>query len=63
MRTASDRGVVAILDTRLFTKGYGRQFLKSLPPSPVTRELDAVATFFEHRQTPEDVQAERPESI
>jgi len=62
MRTASDRGVVAILDTRLFTKGYGRQFLKSLPPSPVTRELETVAAFFEHHQTPEDVRAERPES-
>ncbi len=48
MRTARDRGVIAILDTRLFTKGYGRQFLKSLPPSPVTRELDEVAAFFQH---------------
>lgn len=46
MRSADDRGVIAILDTRLFTKGYGRQFLKSLPPSPLTREMDAVADFF-----------------
>lgn len=46
MRTADDRGVIAILDTRLFTKGYGRQFLKSLPPSPLTRNLDEVAAFF-----------------
>lgn len=48
MRTAEDRGVIAILDTRLFTKGYGRQFLKSLPPSPQTRDMDAVAAFFKH---------------
>jgi len=41
-----DPGIIAILDTRLFTKGYGRQFLKSLPPSPLTREMDAVADFF-----------------
>ncbi len=47
MRTADDRGVIAILDTRLFTKGYGRQFLKSLPPSPLTRDLDEVAAFFQ----------------
>jgi len=46
MRTASDCGVIAILDTRLFTKGYGRQFLKSLPPSPVTRDMEEVAAFF-----------------
>jgi ATP-dependent DNA helicase DinG len=46
MRTAEDRGVIALLDIRLMTKGYGRQFLKSLPPSPVTRDMDAVAAFF-----------------
>ena len=48
MRTAQDRGVIAILDTRLFTKGYGRQFRNSLPPSPLTRDMDAVAAFFSH---------------
>ncbi len=48
MRTAEDRGVIAILDTRLFTKGYGRQFRQSLPPSPLTRDLDEVAAFFMH---------------
>lgn len=46
MRTAADRGVIAILDTRLFTRGYGRQFLRSLPPSPITREQTDVAAFF-----------------
>lgn len=32
IRTATDRGVVAILDPRLRTKGYGRTLLGSLPP-------------------------------
>jgi DNA polymerase-3 subunit epsilon/ATP-dependent DNA helicase DinG len=31
IRTASDRGVVAILDRRVLTKQYGRLFLDSLP--------------------------------
>ena len=31
IRTASDRGVVAILDRRVLTKQYGRLFLSSLP--------------------------------
>ena len=31
IRTASDRGVVAILDRRVLTKQYGRLFLESLP--------------------------------
>ena len=32
IRTASDRGVVGILDKRVLTKQYGRLFLESLPP-------------------------------
>ncbi len=31
IRTASDRGVVLVLDGRLLSKGYGRAFLSSLP--------------------------------
>jgi ATP-dependent DNA helicase DinG len=46
MRSASDRGVLAILDTRLFSKSYGRTFLNSLPPSPVTRDLRDVEKFW-----------------
>ncbi|MEW6427732.1 MAG: ATP-dependent DNA helicase [Thermodesulfobacteriota bacterium] len=46
LRNRDDRGVIAILDTRLFGKGYGRRFLRSLPPAPVSRDLAAVARFF-----------------
>jgi DNA polymerase-3 subunit epsilon/ATP-dependent DNA helicase DinG len=31
IRSKSDRGVVAIFDRRVLTKGYGKQFLDSLP--------------------------------
>ena len=31
IRTQSDRGVVVILDKRILTKKYGRQFIESLP--------------------------------
>jgi ATP-dependent DNA helicase DinG len=31
IRTAQDRGIVAILDRRISEKGYGRVLLKSLP--------------------------------
>jgi ATP-dependent DNA helicase DinG len=47
MRSATDRGVLAICDVRLFTKQYGRLFLKSLPQSPVCREITAVRDFFQ----------------
>lgn len=46
MRSSTDRGVLAIMDVRLFTKQYGRVFLKSLPPSPVVRDIQKVADFF-----------------
>ncbi|WP_267927761.1 ATP-dependent DNA helicase [Desulfolithobacter dissulfuricans] len=50
MRTGRDRGVMAILDIRLYTKGYGRKFLKSLPPAPICRDLKEVEDFFADRQ-------------
>ena len=47
LRHRTDRGVLALLDPRLRTKGYGRRFLDSLPPAPVTHDLAAVARFFD----------------
>ncbi len=46
LRSSTDRGVVAILDVRLCRKGYGRRFLRSLPPFSLTRDLHDVRTFF-----------------
>lgn len=47
IRHRTDRGVLAILDPRLKTMGYGRRFLASLPPAPVTQQLDDIERFFE----------------
>jgi ATP-dependent DNA helicase DinG len=46
IRTQSDRGVLAVLDPRLSRMAYGRRFLASFPPVPVTRDLDAVSRMF-----------------
>jgi ATP-dependent DNA helicase DinG len=46
MRSTTDHGLLAIMDTRLYTKGYGRRFRASLPPSPVTRSMEDVHRFF-----------------
>ena len=51
MRSAQDRGLIAIMDVRLFTKGYGRIFRASLPPSPVTREIHTIEEFFKEGQS------------
>jgi ATP-dependent DNA helicase DinG len=42
IRSASDRGVLSILDPRLVTKSYGRDFMRSLPPCRVTRKIGDV---------------------
>jgi ATP-dependent DNA helicase DinG len=46
IRSHSDRGVVAILDPRLRTRGYGRAFMGALPRCPVVEDPAAVAAFF-----------------
>lgn len=42
IRSTTDVGVLSILDPRLRTKAYGRVFLQSLPPCPVTTRIDDV---------------------
>lgn len=46
VRTRQDRGLLAILDPRLWTKNYGRAFLESLPPCPFTHEQKDIVKFF-----------------
>jgi len=46
IRSASDRGVLAVLDSRLVERGYGRRFLDSLPPARLVHDLDEVERFF-----------------
>jgi ATP-dependent DNA helicase DinG len=46
IRHRQDRGVLAILDPRVRTKGYGSRFLASLPPAPVVHDLSRIEAFF-----------------
>jgi ATP-dependent DNA helicase DinG len=45
IRSASDRGILAVLDSRLVERPYGRRFLASLPPARLVRDVNEVATF------------------
>ncbi len=47
VRSTHDRGVVAILDGRLRTKGYGKVLLRGLPDARVVHERDELQSFFE----------------
>jgi ATP-dependent DNA helicase DinG len=47
IRHRQDRGVLAVLDPRLKTMGYGRRFLASLPPAPVTQDIESIDKFLD----------------
>jgi ATP-dependent DNA helicase DinG len=51
IRSSSDRGILCILDRRIHTRKYGKLFLQSLPPCPVTRNIAAVKQFAEQKLT------------
>lgn len=53
IRTAEDRGVVAILDTRLIRKTYGERFLRFLPPARRVESTDEIQAFFQAASTTE----------
>ena len=49
IRDVADHGVLMIGDIRLRRKSYGRAFLNSLPPMPVSDKLADVESFFATR--------------
>jgi ATP-dependent DNA helicase DinG len=42
IRASSDRGILAVLDSRLVERPYGRRFLESLPPARLVHDLAEV---------------------
>jgi ATP-dependent DNA helicase DinG len=47
IRSKTDRGVIAILDPRIRTKGYGRDFLASLPRMRITSDIADLEALFQ----------------
>jgi Rad3-related DNA helicase len=45
LRSDDDRGVIAILDPRLLTKGYGKSIQRALPPAPLATRMEEVERF------------------
>lgn len=45
MRKESDFGILVICDPRLMSRGYGKTFLKSLPPMPLTENEQELIEF------------------
>jgi ATP-dependent DNA helicase DinG len=51
IRSHSDRGVVAVLDSRLHTRPYGRVFLEALPPCRIVDDRAEVVRFFHRKES------------
>jgi len=47
IRSMQDRGVMALLDSRLYAKSYGREVVRNLPAAPIKDDLSEVRWFFE----------------
>ncbi len=50
IRAETDRGVMAILDSRINTARYGSQMIASLPPARRTTRFEDVVTFFQGQE-------------
>ena len=46
IRSRNDSGILAILDSRLWTRRYGNLFLQSLPNCPVADNIEDLENFF-----------------
>lgn len=46
IRSKRDRGILAVLDSRLWSRSYGRIFFTSLPNCPVTDNMDTLKNFY-----------------
>ena len=47
IRTKTDKGAVAVLDSRIMTKNYGKWFLKSIPKCRVSDKREELKKFYE----------------
>ena len=52
IRDVTDTGVLMLCDPRCQSKGYGKIFLDSLPPMPMTTSIEDVKKFFHQRELP-----------
>jgi len=55
IRDVSDKGVLVLCDPRIRTKAYGRVFIESLPPMPITEDLHEVQQFFREQSESGDL--------
>jgi ATP-dependent DNA helicase DinG len=47
IRSLHDRGVIALLDSRIYSRSYGREVARNLPGAPICDDLSEIRWFFE----------------
>jgi ATP-dependent DNA helicase DinG len=52
VRSRRDRGLVALLDRRVVTRGYGKAFLATLPACPLLASVDEARAWWERGERP-----------
>ncbi len=50
IRDVTDTGVLVLCDPRVRTKHYGEVFINSLPPMPITRDIQEIDQFFKRER-------------
>ncbi|HUT52022.1 MAG TPA: ATP-dependent DNA helicase [bacterium] len=50
IRAREDYGILAVLDSRIHKKSYGQTFISSLPPAPLTRNVNDLANFIQRHE-------------
>jgi len=58
IRDVTDSGVLVLCDPRIRSRNYGEIFITSLPPMPITRDLEEVKQFY--REEREMLRDEEP---
>ncbi len=46
IRSPTDRGVIALLDSRVYSRSYGREVFRNFPPAPRSTRIGDVQRFF-----------------
>ena len=52
IRSSNDRGVVAVLDSRIASRSYGRLFLKAVPECRIVQTLSELKEAYSDMQNP-----------
>jgi ATP-dependent DNA helicase DinG len=50
IRSRNDYGILSVLDSRILKKRYGKTFLESLPPVPVSHDIRDLENFMERHE-------------